>query len=230
MHLVQFVRDDTIKVLNRSLFFRPWNCIFKLDNWTVSVSHLLLVDQSRLCLRDILGQVHCSFETDFYGHIMFTFNAEHFYFLHDLISSYIKEKDRSKFQSNVSLAFFSFLLAQIEDKSRQRSTGGTTAQAQNIDLPPLDDGRSDDARRFHCPDTKWKLQPTIKLLTAYGSEVEPFGADYILQKLGFRHARLTIPKWVQRGVMDPCEQSMTIVQFILVFLLPERFKERCLKQ
>jgi hypothetical protein len=56
------------------------------------------IDHPCLRLRCILGQVHCSFETDFYGHIMFTFNAEHFYFLHDLISSYIKEKDRSKFE------------------------------------------------------------------------------------------------------------------------------------
>ncbi len=114
----------------------------------------------------------------------------------------------------------------MNDKSRQRTTGLTT---ENQTLPPLDEVKSDDTRRFICPDTKWKLQPTIKLLTAYGNEVEPFGADYILQKLGFRHARLTIPKWVQRGIMDPCEQSMTIVQLILVFLLPKRFKEMCLK-
>lgn len=94
----------------------------------------------------------------------------------------------------------------------------------------LDEVRSDDLRHFHCPDAKWKLQPTIKLLTAYGNEVEPFGADYILQKLGFRHARLTIPKWLQRGIMDPCEQSMTVVQLFLIFLLPERFKEMCMRQ
>ncbi|CAF4974708.1 unnamed protein product, partial [Rotaria socialis] len=42
--------------------------------------------------RQLNGEVYCSFETEFYEHIMFTFNAEHFYFLHDLISSYIKEK------------------------------------------------------------------------------------------------------------------------------------------
>jgi len=42
------------------------------------------------------GQVYCSFETEFYEHIMFSFNAEHFYFLHDLISSYIKEKEKGK--------------------------------------------------------------------------------------------------------------------------------------
>ena len=173
--------------------------------------------------RQIDGQVYCSFETDFYEHIMFTFNAEHFYFLHDLISCYIKEKERGISLLNHSFAFsFRFVLVNTDDKSRPRATAS--------ELPPLDEGPTDDTRRFHCPDTKWRLQPTIKLLTAYGKEVEPFGADYILQKLGFRHARLTIPKWVQRGIMDPCEQSMTIVQYVLIYLLPERFKERCIKQ
>ncbi|CAF4718689.1 unnamed protein product [Rotaria socialis] len=149
---------------------------------------------------------------------MFTFNAEHFYFLHDLISSYIKEKERT---ASVTVN---------NDKTRQRLTTTSSTSSDNQIPPPLDELRSDDIRRFICPDSKWKLQPTIKLLTAYGNEVEPFGADYILQKLGFRHARLTIPKWVQRGIMDPCEQSMTIVQLILIFLLPERFKELCMKQ
>ncbi|CAF2399010.1 unnamed protein product [Rotaria sp. Silwood2] len=115
------------------------------------------------------------------------------------------------------------------DRFRQRSMGSSFTSTDSQTLPPLDDARSDDIRRFICPDTKWKLQPAIKLLTAYGNEVEPFGADYVLQKLGFRHARLTIPKWVQRGIMDPCEQSMTIVQLILIYLLPERFKEMCMK-
>ena len=50
--------------------------------------------QLRIYFYYYLGQVHCSFETEFYEHIMFSFNAEHFYFLHDLISSYIKEKER----------------------------------------------------------------------------------------------------------------------------------------
>lgn len=49
------------------------------------------------------GQVYCSFETEFFEHIMFTFNAEHFYFLHDLISSYVKEKERGKLLSTLVL-------------------------------------------------------------------------------------------------------------------------------
>jgi hypothetical protein len=152
---------------------------------------------------------------------MFSFNAEHFYFLHDLISSYIKEKEKA--------------LSSIDKPRRPAPPPPTPATTtpnptDNQSLATFEDARSDDLRRFHCPDAKWKLQPTIKLLTAYGNEVEPFGADYILQKLGFRHARLTIPKWLQRGIMDPCEQSMTVVQLFLIFLLPERFKEICMRQ
>ena len=125
------------------------------------------------------------------------------------------------------------LTATSNDKPRPRPAPPPATSPNPTDtqaLPSFEEVRSDDMRLFHCPDAKWKLQPTIKLLTAYGNEVEPFGADYILQKLGFRHARLTIPKWLQRGIMDPCEQSMTVVQLFLIFLLPERFKETCMRQ
>lgn len=54
-------------------------------------NHILLVSLT------FEGEVHCSFQTDFYEHIMFTFNAEHFYFLHDLITACVKEKDRGLF-------------------------------------------------------------------------------------------------------------------------------------
>lgn len=38
--------------------------------------------------------VECSFITEFEDHIFVSVDAEAFLFLHDLISSYIKEKDR----------------------------------------------------------------------------------------------------------------------------------------
>ena len=147
-----------------------------------------------------------------------------------------KNKNKKKFSTKNKLTSFASLAltATTNDKSRQRAPPTTSMTSSNsIDnqaMRSFDASRSDDIRCFHCPDTKWKLQPTIKLLTAYGNEVEPFGADYILQKLGFRHARLTIPKWLQRGIMDPCEQSMTFVQLFLLFLLPERFKEMCMRK
>jgi hypothetical protein len=38
--------------------------------------------------------VICSFITEFEDHIFVTVDAEAFFFLHDLITSYLKEKDR----------------------------------------------------------------------------------------------------------------------------------------
>ena len=60
----------------------------------------------RFQTRQFQGQVQCSFETEFYEHIMFSFNAEHFYFLHDLISSYIKEKERSTLKRFLFISLF----------------------------------------------------------------------------------------------------------------------------
>ena len=38
--------------------------------------------------------VDCTFFTDFENHIYVTTDAEAFFFLHDIISSYVKEKER----------------------------------------------------------------------------------------------------------------------------------------
>ena len=42
-----------------------------------------------------------------------------------------------------------------------------------------------------------------------GRHIEPYGVDYILQRLGFSHAKTTIPKWLQVGhniVRIPCNK------------------------
>ena len=49
-------------------------------------------------------KVDCSFITDFEDHIFVTVDAEAFFFLHDLISSYVREKERV-----VSLIWKTFL-------------------------------------------------------------------------------------------------------------------------
>ena len=52
-----------------------------------------------------------------------------------------------------------------------------------------------------------------------GNRIEPVGADYILQKLGFQHARLTVPKWMQRGCMDPLDKLLSVlIDKLIVFL------------
>lgn len=49
--------------------------------------------------------VECSFITEFEDHIFVTVDAEAFFFLHDLITSYVKEKERvvRDFQKNFKI-------------------------------------------------------------------------------------------------------------------------------
>lgn len=71
-----------------------------------------------------------------------------------------------------------------------------------------------DWRNFECK--TWHLEPTVRLLSWAGKSIEPYGIDYILNKLGFSHARTTIPKWLQRGFMDPIDtlQALLIIQLL----------------
>lgn len=71
-----------------------------------------------------------------------------------------------------------------------------------------------DYRDYRCH--TWHLEPTVRLLSWAGKSIEPYGVDYILQKLGFSHARTTIPKWVQRGALDPLDKLLTLVLAKLV--------------
>jgi hypothetical protein len=43
--------------------------------------------------------------------------------------------------------------------------------------------------------------------------------DYILQKLGFTHARVTIPKWMQRGFMDPSDKILSMLVNKMIVML-----------
>lgn len=45
-------------------------------------------------IADERPQVDCSFITEFEDHIFVTVDAELFFFLHDLITSYLKEKEK----------------------------------------------------------------------------------------------------------------------------------------
>ncbi|XP_071510002.1 bridge-like lipid transfer protein family member 1 [Diadema antillarum] len=79
-----------------------------------------------------------------------------------------------------------------------------------------------DGRRFVC--STWQLEPTIRLLSWGGKQIEPVGVDYILQKLGFRHARTTIPKWIQRGAMDPADKLLSLLAKNLLMIIMEKEK------
>ena len=58
-----------------------------------------------------------------------------------------------------------------------------------------------------------------------GGEIEPYGVDYILQRLGFSHARTTIPKWLQRGCMDPLDKLFSVLLDRLIVFLKDNSDE-----
>lgn len=56
----------------------------------------------------------------------------------------------------------------------------------------------------------------FRLLSWAGKNIEPYGVDYILQRLGFSQARTTIPKWIQRGAMDPLDKILSLVMYRII--------------
>ncbi|KAJ8916684.1 hypothetical protein NQ315_000329 [Exocentrus adspersus] len=153
--------------------------------------------------------VECSFITEFEDHIFVTVDAEAFFFLHDLITSYVKEKER---------VVNDWCLGGLErrmhsDVDKPKPSLETPSKKGSIDV----DIFAKDWRNYNCK--TWHLEPTVRLLSVAGKYIEPYGIDYILQKLGFSHARTTIPKWMQRGFMDPLDAILAVLTLRMVHVV-----------
>ena len=122
-----------------------------------------------------------------------------------------------------------------EQKNEQKlSTAANNDQTQNgtsassevdklnrlvVSIDPL----QNDWRQFEC--NTWHLEPTVRLISWAGSQIEPYGIDYILQRLGFNHARTTIPKWCQRGCMDPLDKILSVIVLKTIQVVKEERKK-----
>ncbi|XP_006618311.1 transmembrane protein KIAA1109 isoform X10 [Apis dorsata] len=166
--------------------------------------------------------VECSFITEFEDHIFVTVDAEAFFFLHDLITSYVKEKEKV----NMS--------ARAHSPDPQEKKSGSTANTSVTTTIISEDEKKrkqfdpaemfiKDWRSYRCK--TWHVEPTVRLLSWAGKSIEPYGIDYILQKLGFAHARTTIPKWIQRGFMDPLDKLLAILMLRMVSAVREESLE-----
>lgn len=118
-------------------------------------------------------------------------DAEAVLFLHDLVTAYLKEKEKG-FRHSLP-AMKSTRSPELERKIGEQNASST--------IP--------DMRDYDC--RTWHLEPTVRLLSWAGNKIEPVGVDYILQKLGFSHARVTIPKWLQRGTLDPLDKIVSML-------------------
>ncbi|XP_060035101.1 bridge-like lipid transfer protein family member 1 isoform X6 [Erinaceus europaeus] len=148
---------------------------------------------------DLKPKVECSVVTEFTDHICVTMDAELIMFLHDLVSAYLKEKEKAIFPPRI-----------LSTRPGQKSP--VIIHDDNSSEKQKEDGityTTVDWRDFMC--NTWHLEPTLRLISWTGRKIDPVGVDYILQKLGFHHARTTIPKWLQRGVMDPLDKVLSVL-------------------
>uniref|UniRef100_A0A670IR01 Bridge-like lipid transfer protein family member 1 n=1 Tax=Podarcis muralis TaxID=64176 RepID=A0A670IR01_PODMU len=144
-------------------------------------------------------KVECSVVTEFTDHICVTMDAELIMFLHDLVSAYLKEKEKAIFPPRI----FSSRPGQKSPISVLDESSAEKGAEESITYTTVD------WREFIC--NTWHLEPTLRLISWTGRKIDPVGVDYILQKLGFHHARTTIPKWLQRGVMDPLDKVLSVL-------------------
>ncbi|KAK7891575.1 hypothetical protein WMY93_023538 [Mugilogobius chulae] len=163
---------------------------------------------------DSKPKVECSVVTEFTDHICVTMDAELIMFLHDLVSAYLKEKEKLKRKERITgrVALFFTLFAPRTFPARPGQKSPTALHDESSTDKDKDDSSNYttvDWREFMC--NTWHLEPTLRLISWTGRKIDPVGVDYILQKLGFHHARTTIPKWLQRGVMDPLDKVLSVL-------------------
>uniref|UniRef100_A0A3B3C0N9 Bridge-like lipid transfer protein family member 1 n=1 Tax=Oryzias melastigma TaxID=30732 RepID=A0A3B3C0N9_ORYME len=161
--------------------------------------HVQDPDEPSLTESSSKPKVECSVVTEFTDHICVTMDAELIMFLHDLVSAYLKEKEKALFAPRI----FSGRPGQKSPTTANDDSSSDKDKEEGINYTTVD------WREFMC--NTWHLEPTLRLISWTGRKIDPVGVDYILQKLGFHHARTTIPKWLQRGVMDPLDKVLSVL-------------------
>ncbi|XP_076830292.1 bridge-like lipid transfer protein family member 1 isoform X4 [Brachyhypopomus gauderio] len=177
--------------------------IFALPRMQLDFKSIHVQDPEEPSISDSQNKpkVECSVVTEFTDHICVTMDAELIMFLHDLVSAYLKEKEKALFAPRM------FLSRPGQKSPTAQQEDGAAAKEK-----PKEEGvnyATVDWRDFLC--NTWHLEPTLRLISWTGRKIDPVGVDYILQKLGFHHARTTIPKWLQRGVMDPLDKVLSVL-------------------
>ncbi|KAG7279197.1 hypothetical protein CRUP_024398 [Coryphaenoides rupestris] len=117
-------------------------------------------------------KVECSVVTEFTDHICVTMDAELIMFLHDLVSAYLKEKEKALFAPRI----FAMRPGQKSPTTMHDESSSDKEQEEGINYTTVD------WREFMC--NTWHLEPTL---------------------------RTTIPKWLQRGVMDPLDKVLSVL-------------------
>lgn len=94
-----------------------------------------------------------------------------------------------------------------------------------VDSNPELESEHHGGRQFQC--VHWELTPHLRLMGAVSGQFNPH-ISWLLEKLGFSDAQITIPKWIQRGAMDPLDKVIATVVELLVKLTASK-KEKLIR-
>ncbi|KAL5264461.1 hypothetical protein ACHWQZ_G005527 [Mnemiopsis leidyi] len=151
--------------------------------------------------------VNCRLRSHFRGSIGLATNAGNYFFLHDLAQRYTKKME-IYMEANPIFAF-----EKKPSEPQVSSTGYSETAESTEDTQKY-------AREFVCEE--WELKPPLRLQG--GGKVE-VNVDWVLNKLGFKNPTVTIPKWIQRGPMDPLDYFISGLVKTLVFQQAEIISE-----
>lgn len=154
--------------------------------------------------------VECSLLSQFSAPISVSTSVDHYLFLHDLVVNYVEYMERHKAPLS---KFTHFTVSDYWLFNAEDGDDGDVGKDVKKEEKATSEISSTNVREFEC--VSWKLEPRLTLLSSVSGEFNPH-INWLLQKLGFKHAQTTIPKWVQRGAMDPLDKGVafTVEQLI----------------
>lgn len=148
--------------------------------------------------------VDIRFKSDFDDSL--TVNVSLLLYLHDLVLNYMKEKDasvNSGIRSQRHSKYADATPAPTATSTPKDETAKKPDTIKKTESIKRADSTKEKYREFRT--LQWNLEPKVSVLTWGGSRMEPINIEWVLEKLGFLHASLTIPKWMQRGALDPMD-------------------------
>ena len=150
--------------------------------------------------KQITANVVCSFLTKFQNSIAITTAAEHYFFLHDLVKLYVESYTKSK--RGIYLCIY--WLWYIRNYTVDNGTTVAKAKAGGDKEPEVKI-----KRKFSTEE--WQLDPHLVLLAGNSWTSGTVNIGWLLERLGFQQAKITIPESIQCGVMDLLDYTISIM-------------------
>jgi len=126
--------------------------IFALPSFQVDLKTEHLQSAKPPTINEPKPRIDCTFVTDFDDHIFVAVDAESYFFLHELITSYIKEKQNNYGKNQSPLSSEKF----INDSKTEKSLKPESDSENSSSIIALEK----DCREFNCQ--TWHLEPTVR--------------------------------------------------------------------